>query len=410
MNRSYSPVVALLATVVLAGSSRGHQALPAAKPEATRPLVIALVDAETGQPVTGATVTLRESAKYKTPRPVDDRGRVTIDVPADWSYVSVLCRKDGYATTSAYWQNKDDSPVDLPAQQTVKLPKGKSIGGRVLDEDGRPVSGAKVTISYFAPDEGNTPPAEQPVVRAVIPWETRETNADGRWSYAGAPPDANEFSVHVQHKDYARETDDFDVPPINSLFDGSAEKVLERGVEIAGTVTDNDGKPVAGARVSTVETTHVINDYGVTTKTDAAGKFRLAHVPNKKPATLTVSAAGHSPEMFELDVTKGPPPAQSIVLAPGRTIRGRVVDPDGNPVEGVTLLVRGWRNKASINPKTTSGKDGKFVLKDAPADEVRCHVFKEGFAYQIDVKLTAGTNEDDESVVKVIPEGKSSGL
>ena len=385
-------------------------AASAAEPKATKPLTIVVVDAETGQPVTDATVTLRQSAKYKTPRPVDDRGRVTIDVPQDWSYVSVLCRKDGYTTTSAYWQTEDDTPVNLPAEQTVTLPKGKTIGGRVVDEDGKPVAGAKVTITYFAPDEGKTPPAEQPVIRAVLPWEMRQTDADGRWSYAGAPPDAAEIRVHIQHPDYARETNDFAVPPIQALFDGSAKKVLERGVEIAGTVLDNDGKPVAGARVSTVETTHVVNDYGVTTKTDAAGKFRLAHVPNREPATVTVTAAGHAPEMFEVDVTKGVPPAQSVVLSPGRTIRGRVVDPDGRPLEGVTLLVRGCRNKHSINPKATSDNDGKFAIKDAPPDEVRFHVFKDGYTYRMDVALTAGADGDEESVVTMTPEDKSAGL
>ena len=104
MLRAFSSVVAILAVAALVASAGAEPAPPATK-KTTRPLLVALVDAGTGQPLTGATVTLRESAKYKTPRPVDDRGRVTIEVPADWAYVSVLCRKDGYATTSAYWQN-----------------------------------------------------------------------------------------------------------------------------------------------------------------------------------------------------------------------------------------------------------------------------------------------------------------
>src|SRR5829696_1319244 len=99
----------------VAGIAWADAASAAAELKATKPLTIVVFDAETGQPMTGATVTLRESAKYKTPRPVDDRGRVTIDVPQDWSYVSVLCRKDGYTTTSAYWQTEDDTPLDLPA-------------------------------------------------------------------------------------------------------------------------------------------------------------------------------------------------------------------------------------------------------------------------------------------------------
>jgi uncharacterized GH25 family protein len=377
--------------------------------------VIRLVNAEEGTPVgEGATLTLREKAEFKTPQPVDERGRGTLKVPRGASYVCVLCRKDGYVTTAVTWESPDQkTAVDLPAEFTVKLPKGKTISGRVVDDAGKPVKDATVTVSSYRRDRDEQTPTEMPVVRPFIPWEKRMTDAEGRWSYGGADPVAAEIRVHAQHPDFARDTKDFDGPPIQSLFDGSAVTILERGVDVTGTVTDSKGTPIAGARVTTVENNHVVNDYGVTSKSDASGKFRLAHVRTSKAATLTVSAKGHGPEMISVDVGggDGPPAPVAIVLPDARTIRGRVLDPEGKPVAGATVLARDWRNKSSISLRAKADAEGKFAIADAPADEVRFHVFKDGYTYRVGVPLKAGAPDDEEGiVVTLMPEGRSTGL
>ena len=84
-------------------------------------------------------------------------------------------------------------------------------------------------------------------------------------------------------------------------------------------------RPVVGAWVG--QGKDRCRPYTVETRTDQQGRYRFG---NGRPGrlTLTVAATGHAPELREVLVTKGMKPVD-FQLAPGKTIRLRVVDTAG---------------------------------------------------------------------------------
>ena len=377
-------------------------ALAAATTKPAQSLTIHVVDAESGKALPGATVILRREGEYKDPIPADNDGKATVHPEADASYVCILCRKDGYVSTATYWEESHGKPVALPKDFAVRLPKGNHIGGKVVDESGKPVAKAKVILDYHA-DEDET---KQPVIVPRIADETIETDADGKWSYNGFPPDAPEIGIRVDHPDFIRDGILDKAPQKQALLDRSAVITLQRGVEVPGSVTSADGKPIAGANVSTVKTTYVVNDFGQSEKTDAQGHYRLPHVrPGVTP--ITVTARGFAPELQSTDVKPGMPPVD-FKLAPGRTLRGRVVDPQGKPIAGAGLYLRGWRRMASISWDGKSDADGRFTMPDAPPDALEFQISKEGYRYRIREMITPPA-DGSEVIVTLQPEIKLSG-
>jgi uncharacterized GH25 family protein len=378
--------------------------LPAVDTKATRPLTIVVLDAETNQPISGATVSLRANGYYRKTNAVDAAGRFTLQVPEKDEYVSVACRKDGYTTTAVAWQAEDE-PAETPAECVVKMPRGKRIGGQVVDEAGKPVGGAKVVLYYWPMTEplNNAAAGTKAYVSPRIPWEQLTTDGAGRWSYGGADPKATQIEVHVDHKDFVRKDNDRSLG-IAELFDQTAKTVLERGVDLSGTVASaTDGSPIKDVRVTTVETYYVVNDYGVKTKTDAQGKFTLAHL-RPGQVSVTVMSKGFAPD-FQTVNAKADSPPMSFKLQPGKTIRGKVVDPDGNPVAGVSMRLQQWRGKASLPLSAESDAEGRFTLTDAPTDEMEFQIGKRGYQYRFDQKIKA-RDDGEEVVVTVKPESK----
>src|SRR5687767_3843982 len=92
--------------------------------------------------------------------------------------------------------------------------------------------------------------------------------------------------------------------------------------------------------------------------------------------------------------------ASGHLLAQGRTVTGKVTDENGNPVSGVSVLVRG------TNQGTTTKPDGSFIIT-VPANAT-LSISSVGFATQnipvgntsvFDIKLKVSTNPLDEVVV-----------
>src|SRR5262249_23690045 len=161
------------------------------------------------------------------------------------------------------------------------------VGGRVLDQDRRPVAGATVVIHVrkrYADSE------QKPDVFFV---PTR-TDADGRWSFSNVPEQPDAVGVGAYHHFYLTETDWFRVDvfqPLSALGDQSAILRLRRGTRIDGTVLGSDGRPVPEAAV-------VYGDESLTTAnrippvtTDSHGRFTLGITPGAV-SVLTARRAG----------------------------------------------------------------------------------------------------------------------
>ena len=130
-----------------------------------------------------------------------------------------------------------------------------TAGGRVVDEKGKPVAGARVQV-----DLANSPNPPGGDGRAKYSYDlahgtdAASTDADGRWRIDNVPDLAEvELSLLVTHPDYVsdqwgRTTKERGITTA-MVRAGTATVTLKNGVIVRGQVTDPGGKPVKDAVV-----------------------------------------------------------------------------------------------------------------------------------------------------------------
>lgn len=161
--------------------------------------------------------------------------------------------------------------------------------------------------------------------------------------------------------------------------------------DVAGTIVDDAGKPVVGAKVTVVLKTHT-----GTAVTDDKGAFTVAALPIGKTvdgktelddtgAEVTVEVANKKPATATLTLTKGvnamPRLALEPLLPPGQ-LRAVIINVgNSRPVAGATVTIDPGGTVA------TSGPDGKFTV-DLPPGKYKITVNARGLAQQqLDVTI-----------------------
>ncbi len=167
--------------------------------------------------------------------------------------------------------------------------------------------------------------------------------------------------------------------------------ILEKPSELSGTVVDENGAPVAGARLRAeldsryLQYEHRINapEEWLTVQTDEKGHFCFNNIPPDGVADFLVTAPGKA-NLYTFMASDTMPGARyaagrtdiRIVLPDEAKIQGKVVDSAGNPVAGIKLLARpdkGVGNYYCTN-RTISGEDGRFILENVAADTYFLHI------------------------------------
>ena len=154
------------------------------------------------------------------------------------------------------------------------------------------------------------------------------------------------------------------------LLKEMATLTLKRGVIVRGQLTDPAGKPIKDAIIVLGDEPY--NSAAPTEfSTDADGRFRLpALAPGE--TTFTVMAHGWAPQLRKVNVQARLPP-QNFHMAPGKTIRLRIVDAAGKPVPDAYVIINGWKGGKSLqtyfNPNHSKVPDPKIPDK-ADADGV----------------------------------------
>lgn len=359
-------------------------------------LKLTVLDASSGKPIAHARVVMRANGGYPAGGgwATGEDGQCLIRTKSGDTYVSLLVRHEGHVTTTVTWDSHSRAAVEIPPAQVVKLAPSKPISGHVLDPDGQPVLDAKVYLEYW-PDTNDV--KEQPAIAPRLPDEMVMTDEEGLWVYSGAPADAlDKLSIRVEHPDFISNKG-LPAQKPQALLDGTVSIKLDRGTDVTGQVVTSDGKPVAGATISTEQFSYVSNDYGIKVTTDPQGHFALPHMATGS-LPITVIAHGFSPELITANVKKGLEPL-AIKLSPGRPARGRVVDPSGKPIAGVYLHMDTWRSLSSIPWNAATSRDGRFEMADAPIDSFTLQVSKEGYQY----KRATVRPADPETIIRLSP-------
>lgn len=251
----------------------------------------------------------------------------------------------------------DDPSAETPADPAV-------IRGMVRDVEDLPVAdaGIRVLRQDLSMESRDWHP------RHWIPGVETRTGVDGRFQVQ--LPDGQAFKLRVTADGHPPLTLE-EIPP------GAAVNArLVPGHALTGTVVDLDGKALSGARVTACDRSALEfgRDSCATVETDTEGAFAFAQLP-AGPTQLRAVAPGRAVSNVEnVKLPPGPdvrPPV--LVLRPGASVRGRVVDENDRAVSGAriwagaTTRAAGTLRGGSKWPDFT-GDDGRFTLEGLPAE------------------------------------------
>ena len=135
----------------------------------------------------------------------DATGAARAKLPKTYYIVRLWASKKSFADLYAGWEQAElAAGQGVPAEYTFRLEPAGTAGGRVLDESGKPIAGAKVLARL-----SNAPKPVQGDGRVnyngTLAWgdDAPKTDADGRWRMDNVPdrPEV-EFSLFVTHPDF----------------------------------------------------------------------------------------------------------------------------------------------------------------------------------------------------------------
>jgi len=249
----------------------------------------------------------------------------------------------------AQWQAPSLSVETQPGETTeveLELQRTWLVSGRVVDaETGQPIEGVGIHVSETPAGRGESIPptdAEGRYRLRVLPGKTT-VHPGGAEGYVSPDFGRSRIEVVVEDADAA-------LPDIT----------LEPGVQVTGRVVDEEGEPVADAEV-----VHTASDltFHSPARTDGSGEFTVGWVAPDQAFTararkgdlmtaapVPVDAAGEEP--LELVIREGA----------GVRLAVRVVDGDGNPIEGAEVNAY-WRAEDwGMYPTLgETGADGRLV-------------------------------------------------
>jgi hypothetical protein len=224
----------------------------------------------------------------------------------------------------------------------IELAPGGSVSGAVVAESsGAPVPGARVS-AYLADDLGSEPVGSPGLTQGPGRFVIDGLPPVPVVLYAAAPPTGNLLG---------RWFDDADFAGAATALDGGSAATglripLAEGGEVTGTVRDDTGRPVAGARVTLTRCPGLCP---LVASTDERGDFRIGSIPAGRGLMVHVSAAdqGLLEEWYRrpgdrrearLDLAPGGSRAGlDVVLSRGAFLSASIVDADsGAAVPGVS--------------------------------------------------------------------------
>ena len=256
---------------------------------------------------------------------------------------------------------------------SIQMPAAGTLSGRVIDDKGRPVKGAKVYTHCY--------PSVQPIEGVL----SDTTDADGKyaitdlavWDVANEKPQKvgeNAFEVvascsfSVRHPEYGTEK------PSYTKIPSTVDVTLEPAAVIEGQVIDRKtSKPVANAAVS-IQGIHPTNGYQEV-KADEQGRYRLTSVAAGKYNIWADAEKRTCIAIDSLEVKAGKTYSnKDITLVEGGWLEGRVTNAKtGKPIsewEGQPLRVAAY---GPARPKSGAAvvsapvdKNGRFGLRVAP--------------------------------------------
>lgn len=267
---------------------------------------------------------------YVSTRP-DGRFRLTGLIPQGTYRLEVT----GQGIVRASATARTAAPGKPSPEIRVVLPEGRTAFGRIEDEAGHPVAGAPVLMSLQV---ATWPGDVYEPARAV-------SDAAGRFEIRNLSPGS--YSLHAVRDGFSSANQLAEVPAGPGETDLGTVK-LSAGAVIEGMVTDTRGTPLDKAEIRIATRRASFGSFDTTlsfpeefeaeaVRTGPDGTFRIPDLRRGKTYKLVARHPGHV-EANVPNVQAPTPEPVRIELRPARTLFGRVVDPEGEPVRGADVF------------------------------------------------------------------------
>ena len=312
----------------------------------------------TQQPVKGAMIRHKISDP-NTATYSDQRGRFLLtDLEASGQYYLYLTAQ-GYVSQRIATTIVAGRIVD---SIRFELDPGSRVDGIVTDAQGGPVAGATVRTFHFT----------------NVPFVT---GPDGRYEIDGLNPVTDAYSLHVTHPEYPAVSVRFAPPAVGQTV--RQDVVLQPGVDVYGTVTDAQGRPIEGVTVGNTRSGAMWNC--LTDDTDQEGQYRLENVDLGELFLWAV----HSNHAMYVEHTTLPPGHDSIridiQLEPPVPLHIRVVDQADEPVAGVSVIVHEYNGVSNLTrERPSTDAEGRVVIPNGAAEgTIRLNPFGGGISGEL---------------------------
>ncbi len=309
------------------------------------------------EPVSGATVWLSQN-RFVHKTETDGAGHFAFDnVSVD--IVLVAAWKQGYAVGGF------EGVATGPATTSITLVEPGTVVLRVVNEKYEPVRGARVEMmlvngAYHVPVVDLAPQA----------YPASSSDEAGRIEIPLLPKDGA-ASLTISHRDYASS-----VVPYAPVGKERIPVQLVPGPVVEGRVTNEESAGIDRARVFLYVPVPEGQDRIYEALTGPEGFYRImlpAWSASADGLNTTATHPRHASaarQSFALH-PDGLATTLNLTLPGAHAVQGRVVGPDNEPAQGVSLA---YLVDDFIRAETLSSGDGGFRLR-APAVEGRVHVF-----------------------------------
>ncbi len=284
----------------------------------------------------------------------------------------------------------------LPDEFEIKLSQGVELGGIVTDEAGKPVSGAVVSFDATLNIQfGEGAPLAVRVWRTHAGDQLAVTDAAGNWRARYLYPTVRWAELRIHHPDFADFSGSTELATAmqaegrgtrleyDQLLGRRARFVMTEGETATGRVVGEDGQPISGVAIHCAEPSpdsgggaSALRGQRVV-RSDADGRFQMAHVPSRA-VVWWIQETGRAPVVVSRSA-KAPNNPIELIVGPGRTVSGVVVDKEGNPISGAAVALIHGAGWGGVDWATTTDARGRFIWDHAPAKKFQLEIANDGY-------------------------------